>query len=114
MAMAGKSGRSPASEPTTALLHDKPSSEYLISACSFGPGFWSDGVGPLGHASTISSVAPAPVGAPLAMTGALVWSAPFDQSGAVAVVNGEGEQAQEIIRAVKIVTRPPPSRSDRD
>src|ERR671936_1927526 len=69
IAIAGKSGRSLAGEATPADVQERPwFSDHMTRACSFGPGCVSDGVGPFDHASTISSVAPAPVGAPFAMS----------------------------------------------
>src|ERR687887_1591650 len=69
IAIAGKSGRSLAGEATPTDVHVRPwFSDHMTRACSFGPGCVSEGVGPFDHASTISSVAPAPVGAPLAMS----------------------------------------------
>src|SRR5919108_3304391 len=69
IAIAGKSGRSPAGEATPAEVQVLPPfSDHMTRTCSFGPGLVSDGVGPFDHASTISSVAPAPVGAPFAMS----------------------------------------------
>src|SRR3954447_444144 len=68
IAIAGKSGRSLAGEATPPEVQLLPRVlEYRTRACSFG---WptSVGVGPSVHASTISSVASAPVGAPLAMS----------------------------------------------
>src|ERR671934_1179845 len=69
IAIAGKSGRSLAGEATPADVHVRPwFSDHMTRACSFEPGCVCDGVGPFDHASTISSVAPAPVGAPFAMS----------------------------------------------
>src|SRR5919199_6301274 len=66
-ATAGKSGRSLAGEAMPPELHERPwFRDQSTRTCSFGPGCVSDGVGPFDHASRISSVAPAPVGAPLA------------------------------------------------
>jgi len=69
IAIAGKSGRSPGGEATIGPLHVLPPSvDVKTWTFSFGPGLVLVGVGPSVHASTISSVAPAPVGAPLAMS----------------------------------------------
>src|SRR4051794_25195854 len=69
MAIAGKSGRSAAGEATLPEVHmPPPFSDHRTRTCSFAPGFVSDGVGPFDQASTISFVAPAPLGAPLAMS----------------------------------------------
>src|ERR671934_334299 len=69
IAIAGKSGRSLPGEATPPEVHVRPwFSDHMTRTCSFGPGCVSDGVGPFDHASTISSVAPAPVGAPFAMS----------------------------------------------
>src|SRR5438046_6632564 len=70
MAIAGKSGRSPAGDATPELVHELPPLVDVITlTCSLGGGITSvsDGVGPFDQASTISSVASAPVGAPFAM-----------------------------------------------
>src|ERR671939_1044392 len=69
IAIAGKSGRSLAGDATVPAFHVRPCVfDQSTRSCSFGPGCVSDGVGPFDQASRISSVAPAPVGAPLAMS----------------------------------------------
>src|SRR5215468_4993564 len=69
IAIAGKSGRSLAGDAKPDAVHESPPLVDVITFTrSFGPGWLSDGVGPSDHASTISSVASAPVGAPLAMS----------------------------------------------
>src|ERR671933_2564826 len=69
IAIAGKSGRSLAGDATVPAFHVRPwFFDQSTRTCSFGPGCVSDGVGPFDQASRISSVAPAPVGAPLAMS----------------------------------------------
>src|SRR5919197_3702095 len=71
IAIAGKSGRSPAGDATPDVVHESPPLVDVITfTCSWGGGFTSvsDGVGPFDQASTISSVASAPVGAPFAMS----------------------------------------------
>ena len=69
IAIAGKSGRSLAGEATPDEVHvPPPLVDVMTLACSFGPGCVSEGVGPFDQASTISSVASAPVGAPFAMS----------------------------------------------
>src|SRR5438477_12428342 len=63
IAIAGKSGRSLAGEATPDEVHvPPPLVDVMTLACSFGPGCVSEGVGPFDQASTISSVASAPVG----------------------------------------------------
>src|SRR5262249_32415788 len=69
IAIAAKSGRSLGGDASGPGVHVLPwSVDHRTRARSFGPGRASDGVGPFDHASTISSVAPAPVGAPFAMS----------------------------------------------
>src|SRR5919201_6813695 len=69
IAIAGKSGRSLDGVATPADVQLWPwFRDHITRTCSFGPGLVSDGVGPFDQASTISSVAPAPVGAPFAMS----------------------------------------------
>src|SRR6266508_4607792 len=71
MPIATKSGRSAPGEAETGPLHvEPPSVDQTTSAFSFGPGLVSDGVGPSSQATTSSSVAPTPVGAPLAIENA--------------------------------------------
>src|SRR3954465_10934144 len=68
IAIAGKSGRSVAGDARSPGVHDVPPF-FDHSRCtrSFGPGCVSEGVGPCGHASRISSVAFVPNGAPFAI-----------------------------------------------
>src|SRR4051812_2338002 len=69
MAMAGKSGRSLAGEATMGPWYEAPRFvDHSTIACSLGPGADVEGVGPSHHVTTTSSVAPPPVGAPLAMS----------------------------------------------
>src|SRR6188472_597220 len=69
MAIAGKSGRSLGGEAAVAELQvPPPFIDVMTWTRSFGPGCTSLGVGPCDQASTISSVAPTPVGAPFAMS----------------------------------------------
>src|SRR5919204_3035573 len=69
IAIAGKSGRSLAGEATPADVQLTPLlRDHITLTCSFGPGCVSVGVGPFDQARTIWSVAPAPVGAPFAMS----------------------------------------------
>src|SRR5688572_17277222 len=83
IAIAGKSGRSEASAALTGADQVAPRlDETCTNACSFGPGLVLDGVGPSHHVTTIRSVAPAPVGAALAMSmlGKLLVRAPATPS----------------------------------
>src|SRR5262249_40114142 len=69
IAIAGKSGRSPGAEATPPDVHESPPfCDHSTRTCSFGPGCVSDGVGPFDQARTIWFVAPAPVGAPVAVS----------------------------------------------
>src|SRR6187401_3325272 len=69
IATAGKSGRSPAGDATSGPLKLTPRFvDHMSSACSLSPGALVLGVGPSHHVTTISSVASAPLGAPLAIS----------------------------------------------
>src|SRR5213596_1797935 len=69
IAIAGKSGRSAAGDATIGPLYEAPRFvDHSTSACSLAIDEPTVGVGPSHQVTTTSSVASAPLGAPLAMS----------------------------------------------